>query len=396
MHRRIPPDDVDSAALGGDQSRPTFSDRLRSPWWFPLIAFAAVWVLAVVAWQVSELIWHPGVSWATVFLFKDANIYAAIAEHGYPGLTHQPPPRQYPPSAAFYPLYPMFLAPFTYLSELVTHKAIAGQMIGAMLAGAASVVALWALAARVRDRWTADRAVLLYCAFPGAFSFTTLYSEPLAIALGALCLLAALDRKWLLAGGLGLLSTAEHSTMIALSGALGIGALQAIWERREWRALAAPLLTPLGMLAYLTYTKVRYGSFHTWFDVEKVYWHQTNDWANHTLHIVTWTDPATRAHHFFNLLLFVAFWSVVVGIGYMIAARLPIMVTIYTALVLLAFSLPATPGPKPRLAMTAFGIFIGFAAKLPRILYWPLLIAYAALLGYTMAWWPHHWVGPAP
>jgi hypothetical protein len=42
----------------------------------------------------------------------------------------------------------------------------------------------------------ADRAMMLYCVFPGAMTFGILYSEPLAVALGAAALLALVDRRW--------------------------------------------------------------------------------------------------------------------------------------------------------------------------------------------------------
>jgi hypothetical protein len=265
-----------------------------------------------------------------------------------------------------------------------------------VLTGGASAVAVWSLAERVRGPWTADRTALLYCAFPGAMTFAMLYSEPLAIALAASCLLAALNRRWVLAGLLGLLATAEHSTLIALTAALGISALQAIRDRREWRALTAPLLTPLGMLGYFTWLWWQYHDFFAWFAVEKRYWRQHVDWGVHVLHIVTWSDPRTAKYHVVNALLLISFYAVVAGIGLMLAARLPVLLTSYTVLTLISFTISSMSGPKPRFAWTAFGIFIGAAARLPRWLFWPVLIASAALLCYVIAWWPHHPYGPSP
>jgi hypothetical protein len=45
---------------------------------------------------------------------------------------------------------------------------------------------------------------------------------------------------------------------------------------------------------------------------------------------------------------------------------------------------------------SAFGLFIGLAAKLPTWLFWPVVIASAGLLAFLIGWWPHHYVGPAP
>jgi hypothetical protein len=387
-----------NGSLTDGEQRPTFSDRLPRPWLFPLLAFAGSWVLALVAWQVSNAIWpHPVVSWTYYLLFKDANIYQSIALHGYHTPGQVLAPHQLPPQLGFFPLFPMVIAAISLIPGLGgSHGIDWAGLIALILSGGASSIGVWALAKRVRDQWTADRAVLLYCAFPGAMTFSMLYSEPLAIALAAFCLLAALNRKWVVAGILGLLATAEHSTMVALGVALGLAALQAIWQRREWRALAAPLLTPLGILAYFTWLWWQYHDFFAWFWVEKRYWRQHIDWGRHVLHIVTWTDPRTAKYHVINLLMIISFYAVVVGIGLMLASRMPLLLTSYTVFTLIFFSISSMSGPKPRFAWTAFGIFIGAAARLPRWLFWPVLVASAALLGYVIAWWPHHVFGPSP
>ena len=385
-----------TGGLSGEQ-RPTLSDRLPRPWLFPVLTFAAAWVLMLVAWQASNAIWHPAVTWTYLFRYKDANIYAQIAADGYHFPFQALKPHQLPPQLGFFPLFPMLVGLIGLLPGLGGPYNIEWAGLIAMIAtGGASAVAVWALANRVRDRWTADRAALLYCAFPGAMTFAMLYSEPLAIALAASCLLAALNRRWLLAGLLGLLATAEHPTLIALAAALGISALQAIRDRREWRALAAPLLTPLGMLGYFTWLWWQYHDFFAWFAVEKKYWRQHVDFGVHVFHIVTWTDPGTTKYHVVNMLLLISFYAVVAGVGLMLAARLPLLLTSYTVLTLISFTVSSMSGPKPRFAWTAFGIFIGAAARLPRWLFWPALIASAALLGYVIAWWPHHPYGPSP
>jgi hypothetical protein len=75
----------------------------------------------------------------------------------------------------------------------------------------------------------ADRATLLFAAFS---------------------LLAAVNRRWLVAGVIATVGTAEHPTLIAAIGALGIVALREIWTRRDWRSLIAPALAPLGVLSF--------------------------------------------------------------------------------------------------------------------------------------------------
>jgi hypothetical protein len=51
-------------------------------------------------------------------------------------------------------------------------------------------------------------------------------------------------------------------------------------------------------------------------------------------------------------------------------------------------------GAKPRFVWTAFPIFIGAAAKLPRAIYWPVVILSAAGLFLFIGAWQHIFRGP--
>ena len=87
---------------------------------------------------------------------------------------------------------------------MTRHQYLPAEMLVQVVAGALAAMAVWALAARIGGHRLADRTVVLFCAFPGAMTFGMLYPEPLGTALTATCLLAALNRKWLLAGLLAL------------------------------------------------------------------------------------------------------------------------------------------------------------------------------------------------
>src|SRR5260370_652233 len=75
--------------------------------------------------------------------------------------------------------------------------------------GAASAEVVWALAARRCVRGVADIGVMLFCLCPGALIFATLCTRPLAVALAAPALAPLLGRRWLLAGTVGAIGTAE-------------------------------------------------------------------------------------------------------------------------------------------------------------------------------------------
>jgi hypothetical protein len=369
---------------------PALSDRLPRAWLFPLLVFAATWVVILATWFGSDLIYHHSESWTWYFLFKDAGWFETVAQHGYPARMH---PGLAGESVAFFPAFPLLIR----AGMLVAGGSLAfGGLAVMVLTGAASATGVWALADRVCGRRVADRAVVLYCFFPGAMTFGMLYSEPLTVTLAAAALLALVSRRWLLAGIIGAVATAEASILIVLAAVSGIAALQAIWARREWRALIAPALTPLGILAFFGYLGHRYHDYAFWFQVERSGWHQHIDWGAHTLSILFWTGgPAFNQQRFLITLYIVMLAVAAVGIILMLAARLPVPVSLYGVLIVLAFTL-SPANPRPRYVLCAFPLLIGYAAKLPRVLYWPLLAVSAATLVFLVGWFPNHSHGPAP
>ena len=379
---------------GASPRRPALSDRLPRAWLFPLLVFAATWVLILATWYISDAIYGQSHPWTFHFLFKDADYYLGIAQHGYPASLPSPW-RDSPVNArvAFFPLFPALIRLASYLTG--GNYPVAG-LIAQIAAGAASAVGVWAVAARLRGHRVADRAVVLYCLFPGAMTFSMLYSEPLAVAVSAAAILALLDRRWLLAGIAGAAATAERPTLIVLVVVFGVAAIQAIWTRREWAALLAPALTPLGVLAFFAYLGHRYHDYKFWFRVETDVWHQHLGWGEHTLRVVLWMDPATERAHVFNAVLIIMFAVAAVGIALMVADRLPFPVILFGVLLVLLTVISPAQSTRPRFVWTAFPIFIGAAAKLPRALYWPVLVVSAAGLVFLIAWWPNHRIGPAP
>jgi hypothetical protein len=373
------------------QPGPALSDRLPVPWAFPLIVFGITWLLILAAWYGSAVIYGHGHPWTWHFLFKDAGFYLGIAEQGYPVKLWTG--SEVVGRAAFFPLFPWLIRLASYLTG---GDYPAAGLIVSVLTGAASAVGVWILAARVRDRRVADRAVVLYCFFPGAMTFGMLYSEPLAVALGAAALLALIERRWLLTGIIGAVGTAERPTLIVLTVVSGVAAAQAIWTRREWRALLAPALTPLGMLAFFGYLGHRYHDYAFWFQVEKAGWNQHIDWGAHTLRILFWADPGTSKYRVFNVVLIIMFIAAVAGIAMMLAARLPLPLTLFGVLVVLMCVIAYGQSTKPRFVWAAFTLFIGAAAKLPKVIYWPVVVLSAAGLVFLTGWWPNHVIGPAP
>ena len=383
-----------SGTGSGPPRRPSLSERLPRPWLFPLLVFAATWLLILATWFGTDLIYHQSHPPRWFYGFKDAGFYLGIAEHGYAWTLHAPHSAVSQSGwAAFFPLFPMAIR---VVGVLIFGHYLTAALIVVVASGAASALGVWALAARVCDRRVADRAVVLYCLFPGAMTFGMLYSEPLGIALSAAALLALLSRRWVLAGLCGALCTAERPDLVVIAAVMGLAALHAIWTRREWRALLAPALAPLGLLAFFGYLGHRYRDYAFWFQEEQKGWGAHFDGGAHTLRVLFWQVPGISQYPLYNVLIIAVTVFTVVGIGLMIAARLPVPVTLFSILLFVAVVTASTPGVKPRLVWTAFPIFIGAAAKLPRVIFWPVVIVSAAALVYLIGWWPHHPLAPAP
>jgi hypothetical protein len=77
------------------------------------------------------------------------------------------------------------------------------------------------------------------------------------------------------------------------------------------------------------------------------------------------------------------------GIALMLAARLPLQVTLFGVLTIILSLTSTEMHLRPRLIWAAFPIFIGAAAKLPRWIYWPTLILSAATLFLFIGAWRH-------
>src|SRR5207244_1786643 len=143
--------------------------------------------------------------------------------------------------------------------------------IGAV-AGLTACLLLWRLVHHLSGPASADRAVALFCFFPGAMILSLPYSEGLMLALAIGCLHALLRRRWVTAGVLAALATATRPNAMALVAACAWAAAVAVWRRREWRALAAPALAPLGLVAFFAYLARHTGDAGAYWRTQRQAW----------------------------------------------------------------------------------------------------------------------------
>jgi hypothetical protein len=298
-----------------------------------------------------------------VFTSWDGNWYLRIVREGYP--------RSIPPNityeqeearAAFFPLYPNLVRAVDVV--LPGGDVFAALAVNLLLAVAA-VVLVGLLARRLFDIHVAERAMVLFAVFPGSFVLSFAYAEALLIVLAALCFWFLLEERWLLAGVAAALATATRPNGIALVAACLIAAGIAIYRRRDWWALIAPLLAPIGFIAFQVWLGAHTGESAPWWRVQREAWREGTSFGataiSNTLSFLTHplaspTDALTAA----------SILALGLGLWCLWRKRLPWPMVVYCAVVIGLMLLPATVTARPRFLFTAFPLFICAAAWWPR------------------------------
>jgi hypothetical protein len=198
----------------------------------------------------------------------DGGWYLGLAAHGYPTVVSHGQT-----TLGFFPLYS--LAMWVVGHAFFISFAMAGVLIS-LVTGFITTVLVQRLATGWWGEDAGRRSVLLFCLFPGSIVFSMVYTEGPMLALAAGAILALERRRWLLAGLLSGFATALGPVAIAIIPACAAAsALE--FGRVGWRApsarrsLLAPLLAPLGLIAFgaflwlwtgsplASYTAQRYG-----------------------------------------------------------------------------------------------------------------------------------------
>lgn len=294
-----------------------------------------------------------------VFTSWDGKWYLEVARTGYP--RHVPPDitfGQLEARAAFFPLYPG-LVRFTD-PVIPGGDTIAALFVNLVLG--AVVIALVGLLAR---GWWGDkvagRAMVLMAVFPASVVLTMAYSEAVLFALAAGCLLALDRRQWALAGVLAALGTAARPNGVALCAACAVAALIAIVQRREWRSLIAPALSPIGFLAFQVWVGWHAGERGVWARVQREAWDEgtsfgltalERSWDAFRHPLTSPTDLVTALSVLTMVALLAAMWR----------RRPPLPAVAYTAIVLVLMLAPSTVTARPRFLYTAFPLVLCFAA----------------------------------
>jgi hypothetical protein len=286
--------------------------------------------------------------------------YLNVAKNGYPHhlVTNGGAVAQSP--LGFFPGYPLLMR---WTADVMPIGQRAAGVLWASASGLAVALLLWALVRRLLNAATADAAVVILCFFPGSFIFSTVYSEGLMLALALVCLLALLDRRWLLAGVAAGLATAFRPNAIVLAACCAWAALAAVRQRREWRALLAPVLAPAGIAAFFAFLWVRTGTPLAYYRTQRQAWGERIDFGAGTWHRLVFV--LQHGGRDLNILISTLGLVFLGAAGFMLWRwRPPAIITIYAVGIALMAVMSSDVGPRPRFVLTAFPFLIAFARPL--------------------------------
>lgn len=310
--------------------------------------------------------------------------YLRIVRSGYPHLVR--PDVTYDMSdarAAFFPAYPM-------LVRLVDRILPGGDSIAALFTnfvlGAVAILLAGLLARELFGVRVSERTMVLMALFPGSFVLSFAYTEALLLTLAAGCLWFLLKRQWLLAGILAAIGTATRPNGIALVAACAVASFIAIRDRREWRSLIAPLLSPLGFIGFMLWLGSHTGERGVWFRVQTEAWGEGTSFGLTAIRrtVKAFTHPLTSPT---NIVTAVSVLTLCLLLWFLRKHRLPPAFTAYVVVVVLLMLLPSTVTARPRFLFTAFPLFIAAAVWFERNKrdWWPYVIgaSTAGLVGLT-------------
>jgi hypothetical protein len=305
----------------------------------------------------------------------DSGWYLSVAENGYPAVVPEEAGHAVQSTIGFFPLYPLLVR---FGHALGLSYGAAGLVVTA-ISGLAACVVLWHLVRHLSGSATADRAVALFCFFPGALMLSLPYSEALMLALSIGCLYGLLLQRWLLAGVLAALATATRPNAIALAAACAFAAAIAIRRQRDWRALAAPALAPLGLIAFFAYLAGHTGEAGAYLRTQREGWEQTLDPSSTVDAISRFVRQPFGDTN--NTVLVTGTVFLAVTLVLLVRSRPPGALLVYTLAVMGMALLTPTMGPRPRFLLTAFPLVIVFSGYLKPPWFSALLATSATGLG---------------
>ena len=194
--------------------------------------------------------------------------------------------------------------------------------------------------------------------FPGTFVFSFAYSEGIVVTCVGFGLIALLDRRWWLAGLLGAVATAASPLALAFVVSCAWCGIGGRLAGPPTGTLLAPLLAPIGFVAYMAYLWRHTGQLNAWRLTERGGWHSYPS-LEYPFRIV-WTFLRIRCRP--TITGQILFAGTVVrrrsAMVLMVKERQPMPVLLYGICAIGAAAVSQPVGLRPRFLMLAFPMVI--------------------------------------
>ncbi|SDS59053.1 hypothetical protein SAMN04489812_2376 [Microlunatus soli] len=295
---------------------------------FHLATRLVIIVALLIAAAISER------TFPEVVLRWDGQWFERVATEGYPadlpiGLDGKVESN----TTAFFPVFPLLVKGLMTLGMPFW----LGSMIINLAASSAAVLLIVLVGSQYLDRHAAQLLGCVWTTFPLSSVLTTAYSEAVFGVVAAASLLFMLRRNWVLAGVAAALAGATRPTGIVFAGAVGLAALIAIAQRREWRSAIGAAIAPLGFLGTVLGTGLYAGRWDAWAVTERDGWHLKLNFGAGWL---KWLDLSA---------------STPVGYVHLVTATIVVVLLILTIIAI------ALRPPVPIIALMVVGAFVACA-----------------------------------
>lgn len=323
-----------------------------------LLIYAASRVFVMVCIRLGTVM-IPNPDPKSVYAHWDAAWYIEAIKSGYPHLIVEEGGLAVQSTIAFFPLFPLW---GRLMHALTGMPIVDAAVLASVVAGGVAVSLFAILVDRLATQRAAIRASALLSFFPSSFAFLLPFSEGVMLTFAIGTMLALLDRRWLTAGVCAALATAARPNAVVLGASCAWAAAHAIRSDRDWRALLAPALAPLGILGYFVFLARHTGELTAWLTVQSEGWgYSRSDYGLTTVKNLNifWNDPFGDLNALGSS---VSLLCAAIGLWLMFRWRPPAILTIYTiGILMLAFMAGRDPASRPRYLLSAYPLIAAIA-----------------------------------
>lgn len=361
---------------------------LRSQWWtVPAVLFLAVRMATFVeVWLIHRN--RPNENILAILTQWDAGWNATVASQGYVPMVGIGTKVDQWMTYAFFPIVPRSAR---VIHEITGYSIEKSGIILSIVCGLAGAIVLWKVIQRRYSDVVASDSLLLLLVAPYAFVFSMFYTEGPTMLFVALCFYA-LDRRWWIPAGLfALVAGAMRPNGFLLVVPCLVAAVLVLREarpegtRRPWEALVAPVLAPLGFLAWVFWVGHRTGHLLEYFDIQKYGWGASFDFGRETWNSL-W-GLVFRESQSTNTVMNVVMVLVIGVLGLVLCWRRRVnpVWSSYAIAVVVLTACNERQASAGRFLLLAFPLFVAFALSIPKR-WFPLVVGCSAVLMGAFFW----------